>query len=35
MKALNVWRFEEGPRLRLVAVLIRPAIGCTASEGEH
>ena len=32
MKAVNVWRVEEGP-VRLV--LLRRAIGCTAGEKEH
>jgi len=32
MKALDVWRVEEGP-VRLV--LLRRAIGCTAGEKEH
>jgi hypothetical protein len=32
MKAVNIWRVEEG-RVRLV--LLRRAIGCTASEKEH
>jgi hypothetical protein len=32
MKAANVWRVEEAPVRRL---LLRRAIGCTASEKEH
>jgi hypothetical protein len=34
MKAFNIWRIEEG-RIRRVPVLLRRAIGCTASEKEH
>ena len=32
MKAVRVWRVEEGPVRR---VLLGRAIGCTASEKEH
>jgi len=32
MKAVNVWRIEESLVRR---VLLRRAIGCTASEKEH
>jgi hypothetical protein len=32
MKALDVWRVEEGP---LRWVLLRRAFGCTASDKEH
>jgi hypothetical protein len=34
MKALNVWRVEEGA-VRRLPVLVRQAIGCTASDKEH
>jgi len=34
MKAVNVWRVEEG-RIRRVPVMLRRTIGCTASEKEH
>jgi hypothetical protein len=32
MKALDVWRVEEGPVRR---GLLRRALGCTASDKEH
>ena len=32
MKAVNIWRIEEAP---VRWVLLRRAIGCTASEKEH
>jgi hypothetical protein len=32
MKALNIWRVEEGPVRRR---LLRRALGCTASEKKH
>jgi hypothetical protein len=32
MKAVNVWRVEEG---RIRRGLLRRALGCTASEKEH
>jgi hypothetical protein len=34
MKAVNIWRVEEG-RVTRVPVLFRRAIGCTTSEKEH
>ena len=33
VKAVNIWRVEEAP-VRWV-LLLRRAIGCTASEKEH
>ena len=36
MKAvLRVWRVEEGPVRRVLRVLLRRVIGCTAAEKEH
>jgi hypothetical protein len=36
MKALNVWRVEEGPVRRVLArARLRRAIGCTAAEKEN
>jgi hypothetical protein len=32
MKAVNVWRVEEGP---VRGGLLRRALGCAASEKEH
>jgi len=34
MKAVNIWRVEEG-RVTRVPVLFQRAIGCTTSEKEH